>query len=275
MLLLVVTGIVTAKLEDIYTNEDDEFRDEKRAVDERVRNGNGAIYFVHVHKAGGTTVCTMAKMNKMRVPAVEKSKKWMGKNCNPRFADKQNAWLGSAEDLVQYSRREKFRFMAIEMILPPELAWGHFAYLGIVRDPLRLLVSNTGWRGKDPPNHHVLRYDNRMVQIYSSTVPGPTSNGGITGKHLSKAKERLCRFSLVLVTERLSEAGELLTSHFGWKLNNATQFRSGTHAKFNPLKVASEESMNVLRRKTIFDSQLYEFANSLFDRQLELLASAR
>ena len=39
-----------------------------RFSEELVRNHKSSIMFLHIHKGAGTTMCNMAKANKMRVP---------------------------------------------------------------------------------------------------------------------------------------------------------------------------------------------------------------
>ena len=41
---------------------------EKADIEERVRQRAAPVLFVHIHKAGGTTVCNLAKLNNLTVP---------------------------------------------------------------------------------------------------------------------------------------------------------------------------------------------------------------
>ena len=52
----------------------------------------------------------------------------------------------------------------------------------------------------------------------------------MTRKHLDCAKDRLSRFSAVLVTEMLADAETLLAYKFGWSVGDANTHRGGTSA---------------------------------------------
>ena len=43
---------------------------ERAEVEARVRERSAPVMFVHIHKAGGTTLCNLAKENNLTVPAV-------------------------------------------------------------------------------------------------------------------------------------------------------------------------------------------------------------
>ena len=91
---------------------------EKARVEAWVRVGNGTLLFMHVHKGGGSTVCSMARASGMRIPTPETSGGWMGKNCNPRKRDKYRSWQARPDDMVAYARThrpEPVQFYAIEV----------------------------------------------------------------------------------------------------------------------------------------------------------------
>jgi hypothetical protein len=289
-----------ATLDDLY-DADNLYGAEKRSVDERVKNGTGVIYFVRkyasiactlrslpsltvrpaslastpdVHKAGGTTICALAKANKMRIPPEAKSKGWMGKNCNPRKVDKPTAWEGTVAEQLRYQKRENINFLAIEMALPAQLAWGHFAMFGMVRDPVKLMISHCKWGGVRP-NKCVEDWTERQIFVYVNRALGPERAGKpYTAQNLDQAKHRLRRFSLIVPLERLGEAGPLLRAHFGWQHTNATAFRTGTRGKSLALTKMTPEMLAKLRNQTRLDHQLYDYACMLFDQQTELLAKS-
>jgi hypothetical protein len=217
----------------------------------------------------------MARANNMRIPEEEKSKGWMGKNCNPRKADKSTAWEGTAAQQVAYSRRKRINFFAVETALPAQLAWGQFAMLGIVRNPLKLMVSHCKWGGVKP-NMCVEHWENRHIFVYIHRYLESTARRNskkFTEEDLDQAKRRLQRFSLVLVLERLHEAGPLLEAHFGWKETNTATYRSGSHGNGNnTLSHLNQSTFEALKKKSKLDFMLYEYASDLFDQQLELLA---
>ena len=211
----------------------------------------------------------------MRIPKEEKSKGWMGKNCNPRKADKSTAWEGTAAQQVAYSRRERINFFAIESALPVQLAWGQFAMLGVVRNPVKLMISHCKWGGVKP-NKCVEQWENRHIFVYIHKYQESKGSGNskkFTEKDLDQAKRRLQRFSLVLVLERMHEAGPLLEAHFGWKKNNTATYRSGTQGHYNKtLSHFNQSTLEAIKKKSMLDFKFYQYASDLFDQQLELLA---
>lgn len=139
----------------------DPFAAEKRKVELAVREGRGTIYFTHIHKGGGTTICSLAKVNNMRVPPEETSAAWTGKNCNPRREDFNRALYSLPSTQAAYASELRVTFYANEWRLPAALSFGTFAFLGVMRDPLHLVMSNMG--------NNVAKYasyGNRQLSIY-------------------------------------------------------------------------------------------------------------
>ena len=66
---------------------------EKGSVEAAARARNGTVFFVHLRKCGGSTMCALAKRAALRVPAPSKTGKdkgsIFGKNCNPAWADQE------------------------------------------------------------------------------------------------------------------------------------------------------------------------------------------
>lgn len=187
--------------------------------------------------------------------------------------------------MVEYARKLQLQFYAIESALPPNLPWGHFAMLGVVRKPLGLMISHCG-AGLGKRNKCVDSYGNRLMQLYFSKAAWQMGGGKTapvdTEKNLKLLKERLDRFSLVLILERFGEAGPLLAARFGWKKTNTSKYRSGTHRNSQahpthyqkkPLDIIlSDAEFNAtIHSRTAMDHEIYHHANVLFDRQLKLL----
>ena len=102
----------------------------------RGRAAGWPAYFVHIQNAGGTTMCRLARLNGVAAPeeAPEESGVF-GRNCNPGSADAPRIWKGSAAAQAAYLRAGAYRFVANELALPPELAWGAARYVVVVRHP--------------------------------------------------------------------------------------------------------------------------------------------
>lgn len=277
-----------------------EFAAEKARVEAAVRARHGTVFFMHVHKGGGTTICNLAKQSKVMVPAMAQSSSWMGKNCNPKAEDRRRAWEAAPSELVAYARTSHPRvlnFYAIECRLPATLPWGQFALLGVMRQPMRHMFSNCfGLKPRCLRNYH-----NRQLALYvgcaisfgihgnESAVPPvpPTSlqcNADkfdqlrpMTREHLEAGKRRIERFSLVIPTERLGDAQPLLSDKFGWRASSATRYRGGTRVRASEydqlearLRKAGTLHAHVLANQAL-DTELYAHAVALFDAELAVL----
>ena len=87
--------------------------------------------------------------------------------------------------------------------------------MGVVRQPLSLMVSHCGVGQKGKVNDCVKEWGNRLLNLYyikaaRSESREPELKSLVDEKYLQRAKERLERFSLVLPLERLNDAGPLL-----------------------------------------------------------------
>lgn len=92
---------------------------EKAEVEARVRNRTAPVVFVHIHKAGGTTLCNLAKENNLTVPAVYSPTGYSGiggKNCNPSPNHLKVAWTGSAQEQSAYAHMMGLDFYAHEKV---------------------------------------------------------------------------------------------------------------------------------------------------------------
>lgn len=157
---------------------------EKARVEDWVRRGKGTISFLHVHKGGGTTMCELARANGMRTQRnVAHSAAWAGHNCNPTKEDAFDANKGLPEAAVAYAARMRGSgpaagvvregaaalggggsfFFANEGRLPAALAFGSFAFVAVIREPLRLAVSLYGAKADAA---RLATYNNRQLSLF-------------------------------------------------------------------------------------------------------------
>ena len=157
---------------------------EKARVEDWVRRGKGTISFLHVHKGGGTTMCELARANGMRTQRnVAHSAAWAGHNCNPTKEDAFDANKGLPEAAVAYAARMRGPgpaagvvregaaapggggsfFFANEGRLPAALAFGSFAFVAVIREPLRLAVSLYGAKADAA---RLATYNNRQLSLF-------------------------------------------------------------------------------------------------------------
>jgi len=213
------------------------------------------LLFVHIHKAGGTTICQIAQAVRISTPKPAKTRKdvtsWFSKNCNPNFAD---GWRGRAygfsgpEAMLDYAKTVDM--YAIEWPLPSQLP-SELNILLVLREPLHLFfslcVTELSELAKSP----------HLTSVVGKARQCMDKNKEYQTKYLAGCKSaglKACRFSdiethdvtpadvmvakniieeravAVLITERLDESQPILLAALGWNLKtSASQHRSGTH----------------------------------------------
>lgn len=148
---------------------------------ERARSGEGKIFFKHMHKSGGSTLCNIARQNVRaeKAPIPGGSDGW-DTNCVPQSAfvntgpgvptiesEKEGAWYGgvcyashlsvAAQRALNITHKE-LDFIASEGPMPDTLALElPVAWITMLRDPLDRTLSSYRWweflaqRFKDKP----------------------------------------------------------------------------------------------------------------------------
>ena len=111
------------------------------------------VLFVHLHKAGGTTFCTMARANGARTPQGIKGKSvgFFGMNCNPStIEDARTAVWSSPQDSAKYAETHSLDLFMNEFYMPPSLPTlgapqsPRVRFVIMLRDPLERIVSHCG-----------------------------------------------------------------------------------------------------------------------------------
>ena len=238
---------------------------ERETVNAAVRARVAPVLFLHVHKSGGTSLCEAARLTKLHVETgmscltngdrVASAGVWApvyGRNCNPVFIDRHDAWGGNGpQAMLAYARERGLDMFAMETTRPSVLPWGGLALLVVVRHPLHRLMSrcsrlkallqpaasnqsrwmswSRGGADSAPLSAaSAISLRECMCQVRGTLVEdlAGVPGGGVDRReqrpsHVSRADvSRACRFleraSVVLVTDRLAEAGALLHASFGW-----------------------------------------------------------
>ena len=295
--------------------------------------------FVHIHKAGGTTLCNLAKANNLTVPATYSPTNYKGiagKNCNPSPLHLRAAWMGTVKEQRLYVHAMALDFYAHEKFLPPELPFADVAFVTILRQPFDRLLSegkHTGFKclptvQRRPYTPHATAYTlpsssssfstvprynatavstfgeyvqcgekNPMVRRICGCLPDAYGNSPkaaacgdatadaipdplfratvVTQRHLECAKQRLERFSVVMVTDMMfGGAAPLLLKHaFGWETVDMDETRGGTSRKSSALDEFKDEpeTIKLLYKHHSLDMELYKHARRLMCRALAQL----
>ena len=263
------------------------------------------VYFLHLHKNAGTTLCNLALQNGVCAP-VSLSRKdaasFFGKNCNPSIIDASALWTNDETELRRYIAKRRVDFFANEWSLPAMVHPGTVRLVVTFRAPIKRLLSHCGndeactvkpengnfatmrlsacdseWRklSKDPP----LECETGRDSPYRQWVPAPfatvhdVATFFATPDMLAVAKKRLELFDTVLVVERFAEAGPLLKEHLGWTAqNDIAHLRKGTNQSTDDRVEALNPTLHRdLQRHNLNDLFLYDYANTLFDATLRKL----
>jgi len=106
----------------------------------------GALLFLHMSKNGGTTMCAVARANKLNTPVNEDSLALfisvMGKNCNPATFQ-MHAWFGSKQQQLDYIRKFDIQFYSNEKHFsrPDDIPFGDVMITTTLRHPIGRLFS--------------------------------------------------------------------------------------------------------------------------------------
>jgi len=264
------------------------------------------LLFVHIHKAGGTTICQIAHAAQIQTPQPARTSKdkatWFSKNCNPTFKDgyRGRAW-GFEGPVAMLDYAKTVDMYAIEWPLPSQLP-SDLNILLVLREPLHLFFCLC-------PEVQELQKDGGVASVvekvrhcmlenkdYQTKYLAGCQSAGLQACHYSDikthnvkpedvmvAKSIIERAAAVLITERLDESQPVILVKLGWNLtNSASQYRSGTRKEWVeklPGWGPGVDEQTVALRSALhsWSPQLYsEFVKSnVYDQQLYNVASLR
>lgn len=213
------------------------------------------LVFVHIHKAGGTTICMIAHAVGVRIPKPSRSQKdrtsWFSKNCNPTFADgdRGRAYGFKGPDaMLKYA--EEVEMYALEWPMPSQLS-SELNLLLVLREPLHmffsLCVTELQKLSVSPNVASIVdkarecMYKNKQYQtkyLVGCKAAGLQACPYSEIQTLNATREDVMlamkiveeQAVVVFITERLDEIQPLLLTALGWNLTtSAAQHRGGTH----------------------------------------------
>lgn len=256
---------------------------QRQQLEEHYRlNSTGlTILFGHIHHAGGTAVCQLARNN---------TKTNHRDNCNHPLEFKGDApTRGTPTEQLQFQQSSDWGFYAVEVKMPEEMVvGGPFLYALVLRHPYLLLLSQ--YRRKmlifqfkgDITSFIIykLKHGNDTVNLNQNYYRGEA--GFILGKEgpadvsdnivLEQVKKRLDLFSVILLTERMRATGKLFSMKFGWNTEHFGVERVNSHGELNELlrmaKQMTFAEKKLIRTYIAVDMALYHYAWCLVRQQL-------
>eukprot|EP00045_Choanoeca_perplexa_P015869 m.206251 g.206251 ORF g.206251 m.206251 type:complete len:287 (-) comp17101_c0_seq2:82-942(-) len=257
------------------------------------------VYYVHVHKAGGTSMCKTAQERNEVLPTPH----W---NCNGKGDDviARNGPGGlfnkdwSCESRLDHNRKANVTYFQTETIFHPHnmACKDEFQYVITFRDPWKRLISHVRFEAQFmKPGMGMPHFRNSTF----STVASPeTKRGtpvvdnyyirtlldydtfkaqvGTIGKpQLDKAKWLLDNF-VVLILEEPEDMALLMECYLGWPRKQAEDGEDVKHVNRTPgdLQAFVNSRMDPawveeLKRLNAGDDALYEYAKQVSKRQVE------
>ena len=223
---------------------------------------NRTIYFLHLHKAGGTHLCDAAKVNGMNVSQT---------NCNVQKDQRCCGGNDTLEAQQAFARTTHYDLVANERDMYTAMDTSLYRYVVVLRDSQSRYRSHwknmcrehndtttsfTAWWTRQPDNWTVRK-------ICGSRCMG-IAKYGITEELFEYTLNRLRLFEDIMFTERYDETYETFAKHVGWHVPRP-EVRS-----YDPtFPYAQDESDVWDPHMSALDDALYEFAVTLYDGGFE------
>lgn len=257
---------------------------ERQYRSEREHGGNLTIIFGHIHHAGGTAVCQLARHNTMANPS---------SNCNhPNQWSGINPITSTIADQLEYQRTTRWKFYAVELKMPEKMIFGGpFLYSLVMRHPFVLLLSqqrraklihNLDMNIKELVKFQIKKAGGERATETSAKNTLRGQAGFILGKYgptnmtdgeiFEATKRRIDRFSVLLLTEDMENSGKLFNIKFGWNVSNFGKKRVNSHGDWDELidlfKAMPLEDKQYLKWVTAVDMKVYDYARCVVQREL-------
>lgn len=163
---------------------------------------NKIIYVLHIHKSGGTTICSLLSKEGLRVSD--------GKNCNVQ-SDQSCCGGNLLKDQVNFAAKTSLQVVANERYMIDEMDKEHYVYVVTIRKSLTRYMSHYNhvsqvlrtapstfleWLDGQPDNWNV----RHLCGIKCQLVP----KFGLTPLHFEMALKKLSAFDHIITTENMT-----------------------------------------------------------------------
>ena len=252
--------------------------------------GSRLLFFLHLHKAGGTTLCHNARIvNGLNAPI---------RNCNapgdgPRtLRDGINGFGNlnwTCEARYNYMAQNCIQFFATERWLDKQLCPSRFMYITVLRDPIKRIESNCRFEKVKPetalfwlrtshfPEEKVYlgtaAVDNFYVRSFAGYDVFHRPAGSISFADLAVAEKHLQNFEIILILEQMDRGLVQMEKLLGWKMPKSVD----SHRSFGSGDVTikfSAVQRRILREYNKIDVQFYDYAVQLSSKLIDSIQEA-
>ena len=243
------------------------------------RRNNTIAYFFHLHKAGGHSVCRLARQHNESCNGKANCNVYrLGLNTkNEGYPGKSTCCGATLAEQAEFASTSQWSFVANERDLPPVLDKEHYRYMTVFRDPVQRHVSNYLFSNNPSQvsedhfrkwlQHQADNFMLRKVCGLRCRVP----RGELTTAHMAIAREMLDQFDVVVVLDDLlsnfEAMGPVMNDVLGWDDNNAPHSQAHTqHTQKTPnlLDIGRGAEFKVMMT---WDNELYAYAKLLAAKQ--------
>ena len=262
------------------------------------------VFFMHLHKAAGTTLCLLALSNGHRAAGMKqderdpKTKLKYGFNCNILGDDPGHLGLGVANQESTFGQAEgrmtckqrgglmnerKWTFSAIERwIYPQEICPDQFIYITCLRDPVSRIKSSVkfhvrqtedmvvSWATKHefnaaaPISTGSPSVDNFYTRSFAGKITYLKPLGSVNDLDLAVAKATIDRFEAVLILEHFDRDLVQLEKLLGWNTKNLGQAKKSSSDKKKVAFSPAQEAL--LKQRNALDFEFYAHAEGLAEK---------
>jgi len=226
---------------DIQPSNPDPVVEEQNQRKKQTFKSDAIVFFFHMHKAGGTSFCSLLRkvFSRERVPE---------KNCLghrgefPLPKDVRHCCGNTRDDqkkMFDYLKGRGLSAVANEDILGKEMLLdGSFIYITTIRNPFDRTFSQwkhlKRWHGDRVPEFKEWLKtfkDNEMVRELCGWFCKDIPKGQLEQQHLDLAKERLSDFDFIIVLEWYDASVKLIFETLQWDPHKYTIYHSSYGSK--------------------------------------------
>lgn len=213
------------------------------------------IYFLHIHKSGGSTFVNLATKNKEKLHSPNK-------NGNPYDKDGKIIpfWNYDHAKLINFFETKNFTFCANETCLKQFHPDKKIKYVSVVRHPIDIIIScyhheRHGTKSnvtfeKFLENRMLLERNKLSLQKYEDLYfKHPLIYYFSGGSDLDLARERIRKFDAVILLDNYAEDIKIMEKVAGWKILDVNKHRIGTNRNSNHRKDLSPKTLEKLNEK--------------------------